>query len=340
MSLGFLLGKRTDCDIINAAGLVLVPSGFVVDEEHLRLLDQHQVKLSEVTWMGNGRNESISTLDDKVQKVFQYNQDLFDRIYKIKKVPLLEIKNELLPIVQEISEYPDLFQLLAAMKRAEVNTYTFQHHIGVAVLTTLIGKWIGLEKTDLSLLTLAAILHDVGKVRISEDLWLKPGKLTDEEFAEIKLHTVYGYELLKATIGLSPRVAKVALLHHERSDGNGYPLKLKGSRLDTFSRIVAVADVFHAMSSKRPYRDTLSFHEVVSRMRKGAFGQIDPHISAMFLENIICSLIGKQVMLTDGQIGEVVYTNPHNDLRPLIRIGESLVNLSEMKQLHIADVLV
>ncbi|WP_051620336.1 HD-GYP domain-containing protein [Paenibacillus sp. UNC451MF] len=230
--------------------------------------------------------------------------------------------------------------MLAAVKGDEEDTYTYHHHIGVGVLATLIGRWIGLEKTDLSLLTLAAVLHDVGKVKISEDLWLKPGKLTDEEFAEIKLHTIYGYELLKDTIGLSPRVAKVALLHHERSDGNGYPLGLKGTRLDSFSRIVAVADVFHAMSSKRPYRDVLSFHEIVSRMRKGTFGQIDPHISAMFLDNMILSLIGRNVRLTDGQVGEVVYINPHDDIHPLVRIGESFVNLSEQQQLHIAEVIV
>ena len=91
------------------------------------------------------------------------------------------------------------------------------------------------------------------------------------------------------------------------------------------SRIVAVADVFHAMSSKRPYHDMMPFYEVVSRLRKGFFGEFDPHIVSVFLQNIIYNLVGRQVLLTDGRWGEVVYINPTDDTHPLVKIEHSFL---------------
>ncbi|TXK77840.1 HD-GYP domain-containing protein [Paenibacillus sp. N3.4] len=339
MSFDGLLGKRVKHDITNAVGNVLLPAGFVIEQEHIKLLEQHRVNASEViVMMGDYRSEVHHAQLTLISDAANYSKDLFNRLGGTKKMPLLEIKNELIPIIQEASEYPDVFQLFEAVSAKD--EYTHQHNIGVGVLSTLLGKWMGLGQTEITLLTLAATLHDVGKVRISSEILLKPGKLTDEEFAEMRRHTLYGYEILKNTVGLSPRVAQVALQHHERSDGRGYPLRLKEEQIDPLSKIVAVADVFHAMSSKRPYHEALPFHEVIEQMRRGAFGELDPHVSATFLNKMIQHLVGRRVKLTDGQWGEVVFINPHDDLHPLVKISESFIDLSEERQLHIQEVIV
>ncbi|MGO4276076.1 HD-GYP domain-containing protein, partial [Paenibacillus sp. TAF58] len=151
---------------------------------------------------------------------------------------------------------------------------------------------------------------------------------------------ILGYNMLKETVGINYRVALVALQHHERADGTGYPLQLKDSQLDRMSRIVAVADVFHAMSSKRPYHEMMPFYEVVSRMRKGFFGELDPHIVSVFLTNLIQNLIGRTVKLTDGRWGEVIYINPTDDTHPLVKIEESFIDLSRERHIHISEVVI
>lgn len=201
------------------------------------------------------------------------------------------------------------------------------------------GKWMGMSEAELSLLSLASTMHDVGKVRISEEILLKPGKLTDEEFEEMKRHTIYGYEILKETEGLHASVPLVALQHHERIDGSGYPYRMSIFKVDPLSRIVAVADVFHAMSSKRPYHEPMPFHEVVSRMREGSFGELDPHVVTVFLNRMIRYLVGRKVTLTDGRDAVVVLLNAHDDLHPLVRLVDgSFLDLSKERLVHIQSV--
>ncbi|NOU70871.1 HD domain-containing protein [Paenibacillus sp. LMG 31458] len=338
-----LLGKMLKYDVTTSHGLVLVPSQSVLNQEHLDLFRQHRIDFMGIitTTMHEHKLDSVSPPDSSqllVQKASQYAKDLFERIQSQKKIPLLEIKNDLIPIVQQAAENPDLFQLFQAVKAKD--EYTHQHNIGVGILSTLIGKWLNWADNEVALLSLAATMHDVGKIKISQEILLKPGKLTSAEYDEIKRHTILGYNMLKETVGINYRVALVALQHHERADGTGYPLQLKDSQLDRMSRIVAVADVFHAMSSKRPYHEMMPFYEVVSRMRKGFFGELDPHIVSVFLTNIIQNLIGRTVKLTDGRWGEVVYINPTDDTNPLVKIDESFLDLSRERHIHISEVVI
>ena len=105
------------------------------------------------------------------------------------------------------------------------------------------------------------------------------------------------------------------------------------------SKIVAVADVFHAMSSKRPHHEALPFYEVVDRMRQGFFGVLDPHIVSIFFENMIRNLIGRKVRLTDNRWGEVIYINPHDDMHPLVKIENSFLDLSKERHIHIKEII-
>ncbi|NQX66739.1 HD-GYP domain-containing protein [Paenibacillus alba] len=337
-----LLGKKLKYDVTTSYGLVLLPSKSVLNQEHLDLFQQHRIDLMDImTTEDEQESESGSSLDSTellVQRASQYAKDLFERIQSQKKIPLLEIKNELIPIVQQAAENPDLFQLFQAVKAKD--EYTHQHNIGVGILSTLIGKWLNLEDNEVALLSLAATMHDVGKIKISEEILMKPGKLTSDEYDEMKQHTIRGYNMLRETVGINYRVALVALQHHERADGTGYPLGLRDTQIDRMSRIVAVADVFHAMSSKRPYHEMMPFYEVVSRMREGFFGELDPHIVSVFLTNMIQNLIGRKVMLTDGRWGEVVYINPTDDTNPLVKIDDIFVDLSRERHIHIKEVVV
>ncbi len=333
-----LLGKKSKNDVLNAVGLLLVPARTTIDEGYIRLLEQHHIHQSEIMLLDENTERFVFNPTDLVKQASRFSQDLFDEVKATKKLPMSEINNELLPIVEQMSSHSDVFQLFESVKAKD--EYTHQHNIGVGVLSTLIGRWMGLSESELSILTMAATLHDIGKVHISDDILLKPGKLTAEEFEEIKRHTTYGYEILKNTPELNPRVSLVALQHHERSDARGYPLKLQEHQVDPFSRIVAVADVFHAMSSKRPYHEPLPFHEVINEMRKGSFGELDPEVVSVFLKMMVRHLVGSRVKLTDGRWGEVVYINPHDDTNPLIRIEGAFLDLSQERHIHIQEIVI
>ena len=174
------------------------------------------------------------------------------------------------------------------------------------------------DHKDLLQLTAAALLHDVGKMLIPETITNKPGKLTSQEYAIMQKHTVYGYDILKDTVGITHRQALVALQHHERLDGSGYPTGIKEAHIDLFSRIVAVADVFHAMTSNRVYQDHSPFYQVLFQMEKDMFGELDPVVTMLFIEKTMNSLIGFPVLLTDGRSGTIRLVPKRIPTRPLI----------------------
>ncbi|MDB5052427.1 MAG: family phosphohydrolase, partial [Bacilli bacterium] len=271
------------------------------------------------------------------EQTVDHSIELFQSIAQTNKIPVMEFKNTVIPAVQQIANTPDLFRLFEAVKAKD--DYTHRHNIGVGVLSSLIGKWLNMEEVELNSLSLAATLHDVGKVKIPLEILHKPGKLTAEEFHLIKQHTVLGYEMLKNSVGVSHRIALAALQHHEKEDGSGYPLGLKKDQIDLFGKIIAVADIFHAMSSERPYHKPIPFYDIVSQMKDDKFGKLDPHIVSVFMGNITKNLVGKHVMLTDDRQGEVVYINPQNDMNPLVRIENEFISLSVESQLHIKEVL-
>lgn len=334
-----LIGKKMKYDILNAYGVTIVPADSVLTSESIQILINHRIDLSSIALAYEHKpiQQSSIQIGELVQQTVNISKELFESILVSRKVPLMEIRNEVLPAILQLSKNQDIFELFEAVKAKD--DYVYEHNVGVGVISTLIGRWMNLDNSELSILSLAATLHDVGKVKLPLEVLNKPGKLNEVEFQLIKKHTIYGYELLKGTTGLSLRIARVALQHHEREDGNGYPLGLKKENIDLFSSIVAVADIFHAMSSKRPYHEPLSFHEIVNQMTDGKFGVLNPQIISVFIENLMKRLVGKQVLLTDGREGEVVYINPHNIETPLIKLADYFLDLSQERNIHIKSII-
>jgi len=161
---------------------------------------------------------------------------------------------------------------------------TGAHILRMAHYSRLIAAGIGLSVADQDLLLEAAPMHDLGKVGIADKILLKPGRLDEEEFEIMKQHAIYGYELLK---GSSSRVlqagAEIAKGHHEKYDGSGYPDGLRGTDIPIFSRIVAVADVFDALTSERPYKKAWTLEEAVDFLVAGSGKHFDPDCVRAFL---------------------------------------------------------
>lgn len=201
-----------------------------------------------------------------------------------------------------------------------LDDYTFGHSVNVCVLSLITGITLGYSREDLFRLGMGAILHDIGKIHVPEEILNKPGPLTGEEFEVVKQHTVWGYELLRCLSDVGHASACVALQHHERHDGHGYPEGLRGDEIHPFARIVAVADVFDALTSDRAYRRALPVHEAWEMLAGSGGFLFDFRIVRAFLYNVAAYPVGTVVALSSGEIGVVVETMRGLSRHPRVRI--------------------
>ena len=162
----------------------------------------------------------------------------------------------------------ELFDMLFNMRILTDPLYS--HCLNVGLISRMIGRWLKLGREELNLLTLAGLLHDIGKIKIPDEVLNKPGKLTDSEFALIQRHPIFGYDILKKQ-PLDPRIKKAALMHHERCDGSGYPSKLTDKFIDDYAMIVGIADVYDAMTAARSYRAPLCPFQVLSNFEEDGY---------------------------------------------------------------------
>ena len=180
--------------------------------------------------------------------------------------------------------YMDIIQTIRATVEAK-DSYTRGHSDRVSAYSVLIGKYLGLSDSELEDLRVGGLFHDVGKIGIPDTILLKNGKLTDEEYAEIKKHPMIGVQIL-GDCDVFKNIIPFVKYHHERFDGRGYPEGLSGENIPYMARIAAVADSFDAMSSKRVYRDSLPKEVVRDEIMKNLGTQFDPHIGSVFLDII------------------------------------------------------
>jgi len=182
-------------------------------------------------------------------------------------------------------------------------------------------------------------LHDIGKSKVSLTILNKPARLTNEEYDEIKKHTLYGYKIINDSFK-QPDIAMAALQHHERIDGTGYPLGTKGDQLLPLSKIVAVADIYSAMISSRVYQKERDLLQVLKELQRISFSEIDPTIAITFIKNMLPHFIGKSVTLSNGKMGNIIMTNPTDFFRPLIQLEENFIDLAVNRELQIEHVYI
>ena len=201
--------------------------------------------------------------------------------------------------------------------------YTYYHSVNVAALSILIGATMGLAKKNLCMLGLGALLHDIGKIFIAKEILDKPGKLTAAELEEIRTHSRLGSEYLTDRWEVPVESNMAVLTHHEYYDGTGYPNGLKGNEIPQFGKIVAVSDVFDALTSDRPYRRQISPSEAIEFVMGGSGSQFDPGIVKTFVKKIVPYPVGTCVNLSNGQTGIVIKNFENYGMRPQVKIISS-----------------
>lgn len=229
-----------------------------------------------------------------------------------------------------------IFEMLHGIR--DYDDMTYVHSLNVSLICSIIAGWLKMTKEETRIVTLAGLLHDIGKMLVPKEIISKPSRLTEDEYEVVKLHTIKGYQALK-DMNIDIRIKYAALMHHERCDGSGYPNGFKSNQIENFAKVVAIADVYDAMTSNRTYREAICPFDVVENFERDGFLKFDPGYLMVFLERIIQSYLHNIVRLSDGREGEVVMINKLSLSRPVVKCGSIFIDLSKEPKLSIEAVL-
>ncbi|HZF71564.1 HD-GYP domain-containing protein [Sulfuricurvum sp.] len=222
--------------------------------------------------------------EQKARLVYQKATEAIDAMFKNPE-SLENVKNAQ-PVVNSFIDIilHDHSAVESLMKITAHDYYTHTHSINVSIYTLSLGSYLGIEGKDLEVLGMAAILHDLGKSKIDYEIINKNGKLTDDEFTQMKKHPALGHEIA-LKLGISDeRILSGIRHHHEKMEGGGYPDNLKGDQISQFARIIGACDVFDALSTKRSYKDPMSSFESLLLMKQQMAGHLDMGMVDTFIK--------------------------------------------------------
>jgi len=251
--------------------------------------------------------------------------ELFDVIMKggdLDIEPVREVVNE---VVNSINRNQYALEWMTQLKNRD--EYTAIHCMNVCILSVKLGHHVGIGQDDLNILGICGLLHDIGKIKIPDNILNKPGSLTEEEMTFMRLHSYLGASMLIETEGVPKEVYQVALSHHERMDGTGYPDKLDSDHITRFTRIVAIVDIYDAVTSERVYAPAMPASEATSLLYKLRSHHLDENLVEVFIQCIGVYPVGTLVETDAGEVGLVFSASIRHRMNPSL-----LVVLDKNKQ--------
>ncbi|AIQ46181.1 HD family phosphohydrolase [Paenibacillus sp. FSL R7-0273] len=328
-------------DTFSSRGLHVLPKGSRLQLEEISKLIQHGVDYVDIE---DGRQEAVvptsrSSVIQTVTASFDTSIEGFESVYleALTKGSFSQsvVDDILQPTLHALDKHKDVVTLLLLLDRED--NYTYNHSLQVGMLSYYIASWLGYSKQECYEIGRAGYLIDIGNCRISPAILKKPGKLTPAEFEEVKLHTVYGNEIIRNSMD-DPFTALVALQHHEREDGSGYPGNLTKADIHPYAQIAAVADTYSAMTTHRVYQSKQELISVLRELNSLSFGKLNGRHVQAFVQHLMPNFINKKVLLNTGDIGVIIMNNPLDVFRPLVQCDGKFLDLSRERQITIVEI--
>lgn len=263
--------------------------------------------------------DSVDNLKNLFSKVVMHNEQIDGESI------LSDVEN----VVSKGRNSIHILDMLQCMRGYDDVTYV--HSVNVALLSNMIGRIVypDISDEELKVLTLAGLLHDIGKMMVPDNIIQKKGRLTLPEYNLVKTHVLFGNNILKGIDNLDPRIAEVAMRHHERCDGTGYPGGYKREQIEPFARIVAIADTYDAMTSDRAYRAAICPFDVIEMFEREGIVKYDVEFLLPFLEKAVQAYMNTNVRLSTNQIGKVIMINKNEFSKPVVQVGDEFYDLSK-----------
>ncbi|WML50363.1 HD-GYP domain-containing protein [Neobacillus sp. PS3-34] len=342
-------------DIVGRTNRPIIPKKTVITKDLIDVLKAFLIQNADVektliTGMPFLPDGLLPEEDGADKTAFDNLSDLFlQSVSQFKKefhswqaglpIDIAKIRALLLPVLMKMennnSEVYNLYHY------STKDDYLYQHCLAVGIISAYIGNSMGLQKGDIVQLALAGCLADCGMAKINPAILHKKTSLTLSEYEEVKKHPIFSYRMVQ-NISVLRQETKLAILeHHERIDGSGYPLGEKEQKIHLYAKIIAVADIFHAMTSERLYRRKQSPFKVLEMISEDSFGKFDISIIKALVSGIINVSSGSRVLLSDGRIAEIIFIDEKQPIRPLVKIidTEEMVQLEKNRQIFIEEIL-
>ncbi|MEN2467111.1 HD-GYP domain-containing protein [Ornithinibacillus sp. JPR2-1] len=337
----------------------IIPQNTVLDEKHIKILHKFLIKQVDVSErLKDGTPFKPKTTDEQVESpsptsnhlapLLSFKEHYLHVVAEYKKlyhswcnsIPIdsLAVRNLILPLIDRMDDIGS--EIYTLHQYANKKDYFFHHSVAVSILSAYLGKKMGYQKGEWYQIGMAGLLCDAGMAKLDTYSIYKEGELTKEEIKEMRKHPTYSYRMLEQ-ISTFPYTVKLAVLqHHERIDGSGYPLGLSQEKIHGFARIIAVCDMYHAMTSERVYRKKQSPFKVIEALQQDQFSKLDPRVVQVFVDAIANFSIGTRIVLSNEQVGEIVFIDQKQPTRPIIRLDNGeIITLSNHHNLHIKEIV-
>jgi putative nucleotidyltransferase with HDIG domain len=342
-----LINNKLGRNIYDDTGRLLLPKGTVLQEAHInQLLNLGYSKIlvgsddeqSEEVYEPEGEKLAQKRLGQAFAVAVDSLRDLMAKVANGHPAVAGEVEETMEMLFPSVKETNNIMLTLRDLRRKD--EYTLQHSVSVSVLATKLGQLMRLPGHDLRMLGTAGILHDIGKCKIPLAILNKNGSLSEQEFREMQKHPVYGYQIVKDMNLKDPRIMLAVLQHHEHQDGRGYPLKLSGGKIHLFSKIIAVADVFDAMTSERPYRGKMDLFNAMNEIFASSASHLNPEVVNKLRTYILSICPGASALLNNGDVARIILMNSDEPSRPLIQSGHEFIDLREQRDLWVRDIVI
>ncbi|SFD00364.1 HD-GYP domain-containing protein [Clostridium uliginosum] len=318
---------------------VLIAKDTVLTDSIISQLERAYIleKIEVYEELESNEAKSVRCMQNKFNEISLSLQQVFNNISKLQKTNIKEVRELSTQIQDEAKESNIIIKNVVFY--GSKNDPIYRHDVNVAAISNLIGTWMGLEQNKLSLLTYAAVLHDIGKIRIDSKISkkLKPLTVTEQEI--MQQHALLGYNIVKEIDFLDNSVSHAVLMHHERLDGSGYPLGIRGDAISEFAKIIAIADVFDSINSNRYYKKSRGPFEAIEIIKQESFSKLDYKYCDIFLKHLLNYYIGEHVLLNTNKICKIIQMDINDLERPLVFADNEFINLRENKDLYIQSLI-
>lgn len=300
-----------------------------------KIVEQDQKSYAKKVQSSESFKKFRQTFVQEIDHIKNNINDVVERNAPLDTDTLLREVDNLVSLDTAATSY-SVFDMLHNMR--EFDDATFVHCLNVSLICTVFARWLNLSPEEVRLASICGLLHDIGKLKIPEEIITKPARLTEQEYNIIKKHPIEGYNILKNQ-NIDEHIKNAALMHHEKYDGSGYPLALKGDKIDFYARLVTIADVYDATTSARVYRGPLCPFKVIELFEQEGFEKYDAQMIIIFLENIVNTYMNNKVRLSNGKEGEIVFINKTHLAYPMVKCGDEFIDLSVDKNIHIEAII-
>ncbi|HEY9049971.1 MAG TPA: HD-GYP domain-containing protein [Gammaproteobacteria bacterium] len=243
---------------------------------------------------------------------------IMDDVKSGKNLNMSAVRSVVEPVLESIIRNPDALLWLTQLRQKD--HYTYSHSVDNCALAIAFGRHMGLPKDDLRTLAIGMLLLDIGKMKLPDDLLNKSGTLTEEEFKLAKQHVDFGVEILRQSKAISDDIINIALTHHERFDGSGYPNGLVGTQIPIYGRMAGIIDCYDAMTSKRPYCDPISQHNALQKIYNWRHKFFQDELVEQFMQCLGVYPTGSLIEMSTGEVGIVLSQNRTRRLRPKVML--------------------